>query len=310
MKDSIKIKANASVANVSCGFDCLGYAIAAPSDIVKIQRTNNTDIKILLKGYGTDEIPKIPEKNTAGRAVMSMLSALDKKDGFSIQLNKGIPPGSGLGSSAASAAAAVTGVNYLLGNPFTQDELVIHAMAGEVASAGVFHADNVAPSVMGGMVLIRSYEPLDVLSISVPADLWSTVVLVDYIINTKDAREMLPRSVALKSAVDQAGNLAGFTLGMVNSDFDLISRSMEDLFAEPVRQELIPGYKGVKSAALEAGAVGCGISGSGPAMFAFSKSIDEGKKIGSAMVNAFHRAGLISEAFISQIYPKGPEILD
>ena len=310
MKDQIRIKAGASVANVSCGFDCLGYAIADPNDIVTIKKSDNPEISISIAGYGKEVIPTLAENNTAGLAVKSLLTALDIQTGFSIHIEKGIPPGSGMGSSAASATAAVEGINQILGLPLKQEDLLVHAMAGEVASAGVFHGDNVAPSLLGGMTLIRSSEPLDILQIPVPEDLWSTVIQVDYTVNTKDAREMLPRSVALKSAINQAGNLAGFTLGMVNSDFDLISRSMEDLFAEPVRQELIPGYKRVKSSAMENGAIGCGISGSGPAMFAFSKSPKDAETIGNSMVDAFHNAGLISRSYISLIHLSGPEILD
>ena len=298
------------MANVSCGFDCLGYAIADPNDIVTIKKSDNPEISISIAGYGKEVIPTLAENNTAGLAVKSLLTALDIQTGFSIHIEKGIPPGSGMGSSAASAAAAVEGINHILGLPLKREDLLIHAMAGEVASAGVFHGDNVAPSLLGGMTLIRSSEPLDILQIPVPENLWSTVIQVDYTVNTKDAREMLPRSVALKSAINQAGNLAGFTLGMVNSDFDLISRSMEDLFAEPVRQELIPGYKRVKSSAMENGAIGCGISGSGPAMFAFSKSQLDAETIGKSMVDAFHNAGLISKSYISLIHQSGPEILD
>ena len=298
------------MANVSCGFDCLGYAIADPNDIVTIKKSDNPEISISIAGYGKEVIPTLAENNTAGLAVKSLLTALDIQTGFSIHIEKGIPPGSGMGSSAASATAAVEGINQILGLPLKQEDLLVHAMAGEVASAGVFHGDNVAPSLLGGMTLIRSSEPLDILQIPVPEDLWSTVIQVDYTVNTKDAREMLPRSVALKSAINQAGNLAGFTLGMVNSDFDLISRSMEDLFAEPVRQELIPGYKRVKSSAMENGAIGCGISGSGPAMFAFSKSQKDAETIGNSMVDAFHNAGLISRSYISLIHLSGPEILD
>jgi len=310
LKDQIRIKAGASVANVSCGFDCLGYAIADPNDIVTIKKSDSPEISISIAGYGKEVIPTLAENNTAGLAVKSLLTALDIQTGFSIHIEKGIPPGSGMGSSAASATAAVEGINQILGLPLKQEDLLVHAMAGEVASAGVFHGDNVAPSLLGGMTLIRSSEPLDILQIPVPENLWSTVIQVDYTVNTKDAREMLPRSVALKSAINQAGNLAGFTLGMVNSDFDLISRSMEDLFAEPVRQELIPGYKCVKSSAMENGAIGCGISGSGPAMFAFSKSQKDAETIGNSMVDAFHNVGLISRSYVSLIDQSGPEILD
>lgn len=310
MSNSIKIRVTGSVANVSCGFDCLGYSIADPTDILEITQNDSGEIKISMDGIGIENIPTIPEKNTAGKAVIALLSALNLNTGFTIKIQKGIPPGSGIGSSASSAVGAVFGVNQLLGSPLNPDELLVHAMAGEAVASGGFHADNVAPTLLGGMVLIRSYEPLDIIQIPIPENLWSTVILPDYTVNTRDAREMLPNSVALKSAIDQAGNLAGFTLGFVNSDFALISRSMEDLFAEPVRQELIPGYKSVKKSALDIGAIGCGISGSGPAMFAFSKERETAENVGNEMKNAFMKAGLSSKVYISTINQNKPEILD
>lgn len=310
MNNSIKIRATGSVANVSCGFDCLGYSISDPADILEITQNNSGEINISMNGIGFENIPTIPKKNTAGKAVISLLSALDLDVGFLIKIDKGIPPGSGIGSSASSAVGAVFGVNQLLGSPLNPNELLVHAMAGEAVASGGFHADNVAPSLLGGMVLIRSYEPLDIIQIPIPENLWSTVLLPDYTVNTRDAREMLPNRVSLKSAVDQAGNLAGFTLGFVNSDFALISRSMEDLFAEPVRQELIPGYKSVKKSALDIGAIGCGISGSGPAMFAFSIDQETAEDVGDVMKNAFLKAGLSSQIYISTINQNKPEILD
>jgi len=310
VRNSIKIRATGSVANVSCGFDCLGYSIENPADILEITLTDSPQIIISLEGLGIENIPTIPENNTAGKAVISLLSSLNLKTGFSIKIDKGIPPGSGIGSSASSAVGAVYGVNQLLGKPLTLNELLLHAMAGEAVASGGFHADNVAPSLLGGMVLIRSYEPLDIIQIPIPENLWSTVILPDYTVNTKNARKMLPQNVALKSAVKQAGNLAGFTLGFMNSDFDLISRSMEDLYAEPFRQELIPGYKSVKKSAMEYGAIGCGISGSGPSMFAFSKNKKTAEMIGIEMKKSFKNVELQSRIYISKINQNEPKVLD
>jgi len=310
VSNSIKIKATGSVANVSCGFDCLGYSLDNPADILEITQNNSTKINISMTGLGIVNIPLIPEKNTAGKAVISLLSSLNLKTGFSIKINKGIPPGSGIGSSASSAVGAVYGVNQLLGSPLTSRELLVHSMAGEAVASGGFHADNVAPSLLGGMILIRSYEPLDIIQIPIPEKLWSTVILPDYIVNTRDAREMLPNRVALKSAVNQAGNLAGFILGFVNSDFNLVSRSMKDFFAEPVRQTLIPGFNRVKNSALENGAIGCGISGSGPSIFTFSNEKEIANKIGIGMEKAFSKEGLSSKVYISKINQNEPRILD
>ncbi len=307
---SIKVRATASVANVSCGFDCIGYAIGEPADILTINLKDSPGVDITLSGSKADTITTVAKYNTAGKAILSLLNSLEINQGFNVHIEKGIPPGSGLGSSAASAAAAVVGVNELLGNPLKLDELLVHGMAGEAVASGEFHADNIAPSLFGGMILIRSYDPLDILQLPVPENLFSTAVLPDFAVNTKDARRMLPKRVPLKSAVEQAGHLAGFTLGLYKADFDLLGRSMVDLFAEPVRAELIPGYHLVQQAAMDTGAIGCGISGSGPALFALCDSEDTSRKVGTAMVEAFKKNGLNSIAYLSPIHRKPPEILD
>ena len=307
---SIKVRATASVANVSCGFDCIGYAIVEPADILKINLKDSPGLDITLSGTKADTITTVVKYNTAGKAILSLLNNLGTNQGFNVHIEKGVPPGSGLGSSAASAAAAVVGVNELLGNPLKLDELLVHGMAGEAVASGGFHADNIAPALFGGMILIRSYDPLDILQLPVPENLFSTTVLPDFTVNTKDARRMLPKRVPLKSAVEQAGNLAGFTLGLHEADFDLLSRSMVDLFAEPVRAELIPGYHIVQQAAMDTGAIGCGISGSGPALFALCNSEEISRKVGIAMVESFRKNGLNSIAYPSPIHRKPPEILD
>ena len=306
----IKVKAPATVANVSCGFDCIGYAISKPSDIVTIEKQDQLGIEISMSGIKYESIPVDPENNTAGKAIISLLNTLGSKQGFKVHIEKGIPPGSGLGSSAASAVAALVGVNELLGKPLKQDELLVHGMAGEAVASGGFHADNIAPALFGGIILIRSYEPLDILHLPVPKNLFSTAVLPDFEVNTRDARRMLPERVPLKSAVEQAGNLAGFTLGLHESDFDLLGRSMVDLFAEPIRAELIPGYHAVQQTAMDYGAIGCGISGSGPSLFALSDSFEKAEKIGANMVKAFKKAGLNSAAYHSPIHTLPPEILE
>ena len=307
---SIKVRATASVANVSCGFDCIGYAIVEPADILKINLKDSPGLDITLSGTKADTITTVVKYNTAGKAILSLLNNLGTNQGFNVHIEKGVPPGSGLGSSAASAAAAVVGVNELLGNPLKLDELLVHGMAGEAVASGGFHADNIAPALFGGMILIRSYDPLDILQLPVPENLFSTTVLPDFTVNTKDARRMLPKRVPLKSAVEQAGQLAGFTMGLHKNDFDLLGRSMVDLFAEPVRAELIPGYHIVRQTAMDTGAIGCGISGSGPALFALCDSEEISRKVGIAMVDSFKKNGLNSIAYPSPIQRKPPEILD
>ena len=307
---SIKVRATGSVANVSCGFDCIGYAIAKPVDTVTIKTKDSPGVHITLSGSKAETIPPAAKYNTAGKAILSLLNSLDIDQGFNVHIEKGIPPGSVLGSSAASAAAAIVGVNELLGNPLKLEELLVHGIAGEAVASGGFHADNIAPALFGGIILIRSYDPLDILQLPVPENLFSTAVLPDFVINTRDARNILPNRVPLKSAVEHAGNLAGVTLGLHENDFDLLGRSMVDLFAEPVRAELIPGYHIVQKVAMDTGAIGCGISGSGPALFALSDSEEMAKKVGSAMVKAFKKNKLNSIAYSSSIHIKSPEIID
>lgn len=307
---SIRVQATATVANVSCGFDCIGYAISEPSDIVTIKRKNKPGLEINISGPKSESIPTNPEKNTAGKAILSYLHTIKKDQGCIIKIKKGIPPGSGIGSSAASAAAAVFGINKLMGSPLQLGDLLVHGISGEAVASGGFHADNIAPALFGGIILIRSYDPLDILNLPVPKNLYSTSVLPDFTVNTKDARRMLPKRVPLKSAIEQAGNLAGFTVGLYNADFDLLGRSMIDRFAEPVRSKLIPAYHIVQQAAMDNGAIGCGISGSGPALFSLCDSEDKSKKVGIAMVEAFRRNGLDSILYSSPIHNNPPEILD
>jgi len=309
MSDSIRVKGNASVANVSCGFDCIGYAISDPGDVITLSKRKSSGIEITMSGCGSDSISCDLEKNTGGKAVLSLLEAIDSQQGFKLHIEKGIPPGSGIGSSSASAAAAVFAANELLGNPLSLDELLIHGMAGEAVASGGFHADNIAPALFGGIILVRSYDPLDILNLPVPENLFSTAVLPDMMINTKEARKILPTNIPLKNAIEQAGNLSGFTLGLHESDFDLLGRSMVDHFAEPYRAKLIPGYDAVRNSALDSGAIGSGISGSGPSVFALSDSVEKAQVIGTAMVKEFQKVGLLSKAYSSPIHTNHPEIL-
>lgn len=309
-KKSIRVKGTASVANVSCGFDSIGYSLSEPGDVLTIETIQPKKIEIEITGAGSDSIPVDPEKNSAGKAVITMLSALKITQGFRIGIGKGIPPGSGIGSSAASAAAALFAVNALLDKPLSLEELIPFGMEGENVAAGTPHADNIAPALLGGMILIRSYNPLEILKLPVPNNLYYSVILPELKINTLDARKILPQSVKLSLAVGQAGNLAGFISGLFIEDFELMGRSMVDHFAEPYRMKLIPGYNQVRESAMNSGAIGCGISGSGPAMFALSDSMDKATSICTAMEKAFLDHKIKSASFCSNINTNPPEILD
>ena len=307
---SIKVGASGTVANVSCGFDCLGYALKEPSDILTIKASPKPKIEITVRGKKSDKIPLAPEKNTAGKAVISLLNSLELKQGFNIDIYKGIPPGSGIGSSAASAAAALIGVNQLLDCPISNKDLIIHGMVGEQVASGSFHADNITPALLGGIVLVHNYDPLEIHKLPVPDNLVSSVALPDFMINTKEARKLLPKKVPLKSAVKQASNLAAFTISLYQNNFDLMSKSMIDLFAEPFRSELIPGFKSVHKSVMNAGAIGCGISGSGPSVFALSDNLEKGQEISKIMQKEFQNNGLNSISYTSKINQSAPSILD
>ncbi len=306
---SIKVFAPATVANVTCGYDILGFAVHEPGDEVLIKLTDSPGINIKeIHGDG-GLLPKDAEKNTVSVAIKAFIDHLDIQPGVDIYLHKKMPLGSGLGSSAASAVAGVFALNVLLDNPLKVSDLLPFAMQGEAMACGEAHADNVAPALLGGFVLIRSYSPLDVVKIDAPKDLYATIVHPQIEIATKDARSILKKSILLKDAVQQWGNVAGLVTGLIKEDYSLIGRSMEDVIIEPVRSMLIPGFDQVKAAALQAGALGCGISGSGPSIFSLSRSRDIAIQVGEAMDECFQVLNISSDRFISQVNQQGPLII-
>lgn len=307
----IKAFAPATVANVSCGFDIFGFAIEEPGDVVEIQRRDEPGI-IIKDIFGDGgRLPRNPEKNAVTGVMIHLLKHLGIEDfGCEVTLHKNMPLGSGMGSSAASAVAGVVAMNELLDCPLTRTELLPFAMEGERIASGSAHADNVGPALLGGFVIIRSYNPLDVFSIPVPNDLYCTLVHPDIEINTKDARYILRDEVSLKNTISQMGNVAGLVAGLMKQDYDLISRSMVDVIIEPVRSILIPDFDKVKQAALDHGALGCSISGSGPSMFALSRGIEHAKKVGEVMKSTFLEAGIESGTHVSLINQGGPLIID
>jgi homoserine kinase len=310
MKESIKVFAPATVANVSCGFDVLGFAVENPGDEVILKLKSAPGIKISKITGDEGRLSKDPEKNTAGVSVQKFLSHIGSKQGIEISLNKKMPLGSGLGSSAASAVAGVFAINQLMGTPMSQEDLLPFAMEGERLACGSAHADNVAPSLMGGFVLIRSYDPLDIIKIPTPKNLFCTIIHPQVEVQTKDARDILRKKILLKDAVIQWGNVGGLIAGLMKSDYDLIGRSMQDVIVEPIRSILIPGFDEVKESAKQAGALGCGISGSGPSIFALSKDEKTARKVGENMQLVFNKLKIGSEVYVSKINNSGPQILD
>ncbi|MBC7485695.1 MAG: homoserine kinase [Cytophagaceae bacterium] len=308
--DSIRVFAPATVANVTCGFDVLGFAVNNPGDEIILRKTD-TD-KIVIKAIHGDggRLTLDPNFNTVSIPVIKYLEKYGIKQGLEIELFKHMPLGSGLGSSAASSVAGVFAVDKLLGLNKTVEEMLPFAMEGELIACGAAHADNVAPCLYGGFVLVRSYNPLEIVRINTPQGMYCSLVHPHVEVQTKDARNALPKEIPLGTAVTQWGNVAGLVAGLMKSDFGLIGRSMQDVVAEPARAGLIPGFYSVKENALNAGAIGAGISGSGPSIFALSDSLDKANMIAEAMAAAFKKIGIGSETYVSEVNHQGPVVME
>lgn len=306
-KNEIKVFCPATVANVSCGFDVLGVALDSVGDEMVVRKVPQKGIKIT-KLTGQD-LPKETLNNVAGVAGNAFLLASDYDGGFEIEIDKKIKPGSGIGSSAASSAGAVWAMNHLLGNPFSKTELVKFAMEGERLASDVAHADNVAPALFGGFTLVRSYSPLDVIDIPAPSELYVTIIHPQIEIKTSDSRKVLKTTISMETGIKQWGNVGGLIAGLFKKDYDLIGRSLEDHIVEPIRSILIPGFDEVKKVSLEAGALGSGISGSGPSIFAFSKGEETAVKVGEAMKTVYDKIGIDYEIHVSKINMEGVKLL-
>lgn len=309
MKESIRAFAPATVANVSCGFDILGFAIDEMGDQVEVSFSKTPGLKVVkIEGDG-GRLPYEADKNTCTVAIQSMLNHLGYKKGMEVSLFKGLPLGSGMGSSAASAAAALVAANALLGFPFDKKDLVKFAVEAERIACGAAHADNVAPSLLGGFVLIRDYEPLDVIKLLVPKGLYCTLLHPHLELNTSDSRSVLKKQISLKDSTIQSGNIAGLIAGLFQEDFDLISRSLKDVIAEPTRALLIPGFYELRDAIQSIGALGSGISGSGPTIFVLSPSKDIANQVGAKGCEVFNKIGLDLDIYISEVNDKGAYVI-
>lgn len=301
--EEIKIFTPATIANVSCGFDVLGLALDSVGDEMVIRKIDQPTIKIS-KITGQD-LPLETKKNVAGVAAMALLEKSECTHGFEIEIHKNIKPGSGIGSSAASAAGTVWGMNQLLGEEFSPLELVSFAMEGERLASKVAHADNVAPAIYGGFTLVRSYDPLDVVPIHTPKDLYATVIHPQIEIKTADSRKILKTNISMEKGIRQWGNLGGLVAGLFTEDYDLIGRSLEDHIVEPIRSILIPSFNDLKKKVMEVGALGSGISGSGPSVFALSKGKDTAENVALAMKIVYRETGIDFDVHISKIANEG-----
>jgi homoserine kinase len=305
MNREITVLSPGTVANMVCGFDILGFAIEEPNDEMTLRLTDRREI--IIAPDPVYHLPTEPEKNVAGAALLALLDAVPENIGFEVQITKHIKPGSGIGSSAASAAGAVVAANHLLGSRFSKDELVQFAMFGEKVASGVKHADNIAPCIFGGITLIRSIFPLDIIPLPTPV-IHVSIVHPQIEVRTADARAILKQKVMLKDAIKQWGNIAGLVAGITSGNYGLIGRSLEDHIIEPVRSILIPGYDILKKNCLDAGALGGGISGSGPSVFMLSQTAETAEAVGNQMAQLFTSLGIDHHVYTTTINNDGVRI--
>lgn len=301
--NEIRIFCPATIANISCGFDVLGLALDSVGDEMVVRKTSEKGITIT-KLTGQD-LPTDTLNNVAGVAGLALLAESDYNGGFEIEIYKRIKAGSGIGSSAASSAGAVWAMNTLLDHPFTNLELTRFAMEGERLASGVAHADNVAPAIYGGFTLVRSYLPLDIIKIPTPPELFATVIHPQIEVKTSDSRRILKTTLSLEDGIKQWGNVGGLVAGLFTNDYGLIGRSLVDHIVEPIRSILIPGFDKIKENALEAGALGCGISGSGPSVFALSQGLRNAEEVARAMREVYDKIGVDYDVHVSKINTEG-----
>lgn len=302
--------APATVANVSCGFDILGFAIGDMGDRVKVSLSDQPGLRVVSITGDGGRLPLEAEKNTCTVAIQAFLDRLNANQGLEISLMKGLPLGSGMGSSAASAAAALMAVNELMGTPFTKTELVPFAMEAERVACGAAHADNVAPSILGGFVLIRDYAPLDIVKLPVPEGLYTTLIHPHIELRTADSRSVLRRQISLQDAVVQSGNIAGLISALYTSDLKLLGRSLKDVIAEPYRALLIPGFYELREAIQKAGALGSGISGSGPTLFVLSESREIAAAVAKVSEEVYAKIGLGVDVSVAEVNPIGAYVIE
>ena len=306
--DSVKLHAPATIANISCGFDILGVCLDSPCDEIEIKKIANQEVIINSIESQFSNIPLIPNQNTGGIPALMMIKDYNLDFGFEINIKKGIPLCGGLGSSAATAAGVAYGINKLLNNQLSLEEVVKYALEGEKISSKTPHADNIGPCINGGFVIIKSTNPLELINVSI-SDYYFSIIHPEVKISTKMARELLPENIKLKDAVKQWGNIASLVYGFSSDNVELIKSSMNDYIVEPVRSKLIPHYDEVKENVLNHGAIGCSISGSGPSIFAMAESSEDSKRILSEMEKVFNKHSIPYHSYLSKINKTGITII-
>ena len=307
MSNIIKIFSPATVANVSCGFDVLGFCLDGIGDEMVIRKTEQKGIRITkIEGYN---LPFETKLNVAGVAALAIYNDAKPNCGFEIEIYKKIKPGSGIGSSSASASGAVFAINELLGKPYNKTQLSAFAMKGEAIASGSEHADNIAPGIFGGFTLIKSNQPLKILELPTPTHLFATVIHPQIEVKTAEARNILPKNIPLKDAITQWSNVGSLVHALHPRDNTLLGESLQDVIVEPYRSQLIPHFNTIKTESLKAGALGVGISGSGPSIFALSKGKENAEVVAKTMKNVYSKTNINFNVYVSKINTQGMNIL-
>lgn len=306
--DRIKVFSPGSVTNLSCGYDILGFCLDKVGDTITITKTPEKGI--IISSIDKYDLPTSIDENVAGIAAQAMISEVSIDYGIDIKIEKGIKPGSGIGSSAASSAGVVYAINKLIGSPFTNLQLIRFAMEGEKYVSGSYHADNVSPILLGGFTLVRSIEELDIIKLPNPKDLIATIIRPEIELKTSDSRKVVKSKVTIDKMVQQSANLAAFISSLYTEDYELMSSSIVDVIIEPDRALLIPEYYNIKEISTKAGAIACGISGSGPAIFSLSKSSEVANDILNKISSHFDSVNITYNGFVSIINSEGVKVID
>ena len=306
-KSEIKLFSPATVANVACGFDVLGLCLDTIGDEMVVRKVDKKGVRITkIEGF---KLPFETELNVAGVSALALYQELQPDCGFEIEIKKNIKPGSGIGSSAASAVGSVYGINALLGSPLNKTQLTQFAIKGEALASGSEHADNIAPALFGGFTLVKSVNPLEILQIPSPDNLYVTIIHPQIEIKTAISRAILPKNVLLEDAINQWANVGSFIHSLHMSDYPLMQRSLHDVIIEPHRSKLIPHYNEVKQQTLNAGALGTNISGSGPSIFSLCKGIENANKVRGVMTNIYSNTGIEFDVHVSKINTQGVKVI-
>ena len=304
----IRVFSPASIANLSCGYDILGVCLDKIGDEITVRKTTKRGISIKkITGY---ELSNDISLNVAGLAASALLKNVKVNCGFEIDIHKGIKPGSGIGSSAASSAGTVYAINKLIGEPLNNNQLIYFASKGEIASSGTIHADNVSAVLMGGFTFVRNLSEKDFIKLDYPNDLVFSIIHPKIEIKTKDSRSIIKNQVTLNDMIQQSANLGALVHALNKKDYELIERSLDDRIIEPVRSILIPKFSDIKSSSIEAGALGCGISGSGPSVFSLCRGMDQAKIVSKVMKKVYDKIKLDYEIHLSKVNDKGIKIID